>query len=728
MIPLHTQKSLDSLTWSEIQKLHKSLGLKATAEARTRRDYQRRIVATQPQPAVEPEHITTPLTCAACPLARLIDGNRYCCGLTNKVTRGHWEANSDCYQEIAELETEMTELIATTETPAADIAPSEVQPEEAAIAPTKRAMPFFFNLPLPEYVAFSEKQSAHYYFESHDRAKEYKEQLWLAQRGYEIYGGDEPPTIYFWQFYTYLQLFNPSATYTEVVENVNVLDPTECLEFIISAECPCVIHQAQDGEEFWNYDPFQSEREDIWASAVPEADCFTPVTMRDSIHAIAERLRSSLNAAKNSLNPDPDWTAEIFSQIKEYYKTLPDVPKPSKLYRQLTVEMEVGDYLKTDYAVTHRRTQVVAAKEVLADGRIHFILNCGINPREVFSQEVWLDAPIAHQEIEQFSGLIVHPEESTAATPEATTITADIDNATTDDAPPNRGDNGRGRVASSLPVPTVTITSIPHATKPKADDNFMTAFTKESEGDRKFNDLAYLSQLEMEAQLAIERTVIGSEEEAIALLELAKIEQDIEFYGKPRPYPQPSPVIEQLETQMNELKAEVKQFTLDTSILALADEPEPVEASLDPEGTIYWETPLRGTIVGKKGVKRSFYLRNKDYFGDKNYPTVYDIHIIMSADFTASESKRPNIRHKQIRDAIEAGRAFNSLIFKLSSNFERDTEDYNGIGRLRQECDGRWWAWATTGVTGHSFFSRDIACDYLKDVADRYDQVQKQNK
>lgn len=444
MLPLHTQKSLDQLTWNEVQKIHASLGLKATATTRTRRDYQRRIVAAMPQPIAEPEAVATPLTCATCPFAVLLEDNRYECGahVTDAVTRGHWEAKDECYTEIA----------AQTET---------------------------------------------------------------------------------------------------------------------------------------------------------------------------------------------------------------------------------------------------------------------IKPA------VEVKAPIAPQEtVTKTESPITQPEQ----TPAATTT------ATNDNEPPNRGDNGRGRVISSLPMPTVTIASIPHATKPKADDNFMTAFTKESEGDRKFNDLAYLSQLEMEAQLAIERTVIGSEEEAIALLELAKIEQDIEFYGKPRPYPQPSPVIEQLETQMNELKAEVKQFTLDTSILALTDEPEPVEASLDPEGTIYWETPLRGTIVGKKGVKRSFYLRNKDYFGDKNYPTVYDIHIIMSADFTASESKRPNIRHKQIRDAIEAGRAFNSLIFKLSSNFERDTEDYNGIGRIRQECDGRWWAWATTGVTGHSFFLRDIACDYLKDVADRHNQAQKQKQ
>ena len=134
MLPAHTQKSLDALPWNEIQKLHTSLGLKATAESRTRRDYQRRIVATQPQPVVEPEAVASPLTCAACPLARLIDGNRYCCGLTNIVTRGHWEANSDCYDAVAEAqaETETTEIVAE---PEALIAQIETAPQETAVQP-----------------------------------------------------------------------------------------------------------------------------------------------------------------------------------------------------------------------------------------------------------------------------------------------------------------------------------------------------------------------------------------------------------------------------------------------------------------------------------------------------------------------------------------------------------------------------------------------------------------
>ena len=35
--------------------------------------------------------------CQNCPFARQIEGNRYCCGLDGKVTRGHWPATQDCY-------------------------------------------------------------------------------------------------------------------------------------------------------------------------------------------------------------------------------------------------------------------------------------------------------------------------------------------------------------------------------------------------------------------------------------------------------------------------------------------------------------------------------------------------------------------------------------------------------------------------------------------------------
>lgn len=618
--PVHTQKSLDALTWNEVQKLCKRLGLNGRG---TRRELQNRIVAAMPQPVVEAEQIATPLTCATCPFAILLDDNRYECGarVTNAVTRGHWEANSDCYQKIANLETEMTELIAVAEIPATSSAPSETQPE-APITPAKRAIPFFFNLPLPEYVAFSKKQSVLCCLESttRDRAKEYKEQLQLAHQGYKVYGGNQPPVVEFWQIHAYLQLVNRLAAYTEVINNAGSLDATECLDFIIASECPFIFHELEHGKQYFNYAPLAKY---VWATNGCQADIGTDVMMHDSIHAIAERIRSVLAESKNFARyPQPSWYVEMIAEIREHQKSLPDAP-------------------------------------------------------------------------------IAQPEEILAA---ATT--------TTDDAPPNRGDNGRGRVTSSLPKPTVTIASIPHATKPKADNNFMTAFTKESEGDRKFNDLAYLSQLELEAQLAIERTEIGSEQEAIAYAHLRQIERDIEFNNRPEPKPQPSPAIQQLETQMKELKADtLKLFKITAfhpSILPVdADELEQpaTKCEPEPEGTIHWTTPLRGVIVGKKGATRHFYIRNDEIF------------IMLSADFTASEKRYPNnIRIQQIRNAVELGRTFNPRIFKISPNFERDTQVCNG-GRIRQECDGRWWAWADGGVTGQPFPCENLAIQYLDRIA-----------
>ncbi len=53
MIAVHTQETLRALSWDEVRKLHTSLGLKATADSRTRRDYENRILAVQPQKVEE---------------------------------------------------------------------------------------------------------------------------------------------------------------------------------------------------------------------------------------------------------------------------------------------------------------------------------------------------------------------------------------------------------------------------------------------------------------------------------------------------------------------------------------------------------------------------------------------------------------------------------------------------------------------------------------------------
>jgi hypothetical protein len=59
-------------------------------------------------------------TCAECPFARHIDGNRYCCQVSqtaSDVKRGHWEATISCHEAIAkaEAEAEQTPETVTTE-------------------------------------------------------------------------------------------------------------------------------------------------------------------------------------------------------------------------------------------------------------------------------------------------------------------------------------------------------------------------------------------------------------------------------------------------------------------------------------------------------------------------------------------------------------------------------------------------------------------------------------
>jgi hypothetical protein len=91
----------------------------------------------------------------------------------------------------------------------------------------------------------------------------------------------------------------------------------------------------------------------------------------------------------------------------------------------------------------------------------------------------------------------------------------------------------------------------------------------------------------------------------------------------------------------------------------------------------------------------------------------------MSASFVASESRKPNIRHEQIRAAINIGAKFTPGNLRNFYEFEMQTEDYKGIGRLSQSLDGYWWAWLRAGITGHRFSGRQDACKYLERVSDR---------
>ena len=386
MIPVYTQKSLDTLTWNQVQKLHKSLGLKAGAGARTRRHLQQNIVAAMPRPVAEPEVIATPLTCAQCPFARLIEDNRYCCQVSqtaSDVVRGHWEGTSDCYQAVADVQ---PKTIATAFPP---IAPEPIAPEEIAVIQPK---------------------------------------ISLAER---MTGLTRHPFRYEWDVDQGRHSFSAS-----------------CFGL---CECSCCEREREL--------PLNEQR-------------------RGSHQIMLKRL----------------------SQVKA----------PTPAIQQLQNQMD----------------------------------------------------------------------------------------------------------------------------EPKQD------ITRKS------------------------------------TLSLFKIE------------------------------------AFDPSILPIEPEQLSEEIEVKPECTIHWtQALLTGVITGKKGAKRTFYIRNGEIF------------IMLSPDFTAGESKHPNVRHTQIRDAINAGRDFDPKAFKDSPQFLTDTKNYGGIGRIMQGADGRWWAWSQTGVTGHSFLCQSLACKYLDRVAT---QAQKQ--
>jgi hypothetical protein len=86
-------------------------------------------------------------TCAQCPFARHIDGNRYCCQVSqtaSDVKRGHWEATVSCFEALAKAEAEQTpEPVAEVEmaiaqtptTPTTATAPVPAQAPATAATP-----------------------------------------------------------------------------------------------------------------------------------------------------------------------------------------------------------------------------------------------------------------------------------------------------------------------------------------------------------------------------------------------------------------------------------------------------------------------------------------------------------------------------------------------------------------------------------------------------------------
>ena len=64
-------------------------------------------------------------TCADCPFARHIDGNRYCCSVSqtaSDVKRGHWEATVSCFEALASAKAEAEKVAEVEEAPIAQTA------------------------------------------------------------------------------------------------------------------------------------------------------------------------------------------------------------------------------------------------------------------------------------------------------------------------------------------------------------------------------------------------------------------------------------------------------------------------------------------------------------------------------------------------------------------------------------------------------------------------------
>jgi hypothetical protein len=89
-------------------------------------------------------------TCSQCPFARHIDGNRYCCQVSqtaSDVKRGHWEATVSCFEALAaaEAEAEAEKEAALAETAAeveAPIAQTDINiNEQTSIAQTTPEAP-----------------------------------------------------------------------------------------------------------------------------------------------------------------------------------------------------------------------------------------------------------------------------------------------------------------------------------------------------------------------------------------------------------------------------------------------------------------------------------------------------------------------------------------------------------------------------------------------------------
>jgi hypothetical protein len=324
---------LKALPWNEVQKLHRVLKLRQGPDGGKRADYERRILTyfTRRDELLNQE--PTGVTCATCQFAKHLDGDRYYCGLTEAVTRGHWEFSTDCLEAIAKAESEATgteaEPVLAVEnspgvnrTPSVEIATTDIaQPDsqsEALISsvPNPVFLPYFFKKPMMEYVAFIEKESVPFFCQDSlpsDRVRDYHFTYRQAHQVYDLYGGEQPPDMSLWQFKAYLGLVDGEATYAEVIKNAGKLDPVYCLEYIISVECPFIFYQIEEGKQYICYDSADNH---VFASSRMETDIAAIVTTADSIISIAEKIRACISKAPNSvtqsLPPRAPWGWKFF--------------------------------------------------------------------------------------------------------------------------------------------------------------------------------------------------------------------------------------------------------------------------------------------------------------------------------------------------------------------------------------------------------------------------------
>jgi hypothetical protein len=175
---------LKALPWNEVQKMHRTLNLRQGPDGGKRADYERRILTyfTRRDELLNKE--STGVTCATCQFAKHLDGNRYCCGLTDAVTRGHWEATTDCLEAIGETEAETA--VAEAEAPIASTKNSpgvEVEPVAKAIEIQAQEPKPIVKIPIP--IAVSHAKASEGFMaamvKESERDREFHDILYLSQ-------------------------------------------------------------------------------------------------------------------------------------------------------------------------------------------------------------------------------------------------------------------------------------------------------------------------------------------------------------------------------------------------------------------------------------------------------------------------------------------------------------------------------------------------------------------